>query len=175
MSDNMTKAQSLKTVLKAGQSSMARDGSLFVYNQDVVREQFTDHFNKRARNDRLTSPEYERCVTTDFIAHLRPDEFSSFDVLGFLGKGTNVSNSIPNGRDMLSVQATSDHLDSTDRIQHTSNLENSLDFEEEILDEDVLENEAIALFDEEIALDEVASEARSNISGAKEIDMTLSD
>nr|GEW20460.1 Gag-Pol polyprotein [Tanacetum cinerariifolium] len=68
-----------------------------------------------------------------------------------------------------------DHLDVTDRIQHTSNLENSLDFEEDILEEEVLENEVIALSDEEIALDEAASEARSNGSGGEEIDMTLSD
>ncbi|GJY19366.1 zinc finger BED domain-containing protein RICESLEEPER 2-like protein [Tanacetum coccineum] len=58
-----------------------------------------------------------------------------------------------------------DHLDATDRIQHTSNLKNSLDFEVEILDEEVLASEAISLFDEEIALDEAASEARSNRSG----------
>ncbi|GKC35608.1 hypothetical protein Tco_1047992 [Tanacetum coccineum] len=68
-----------------------------------------------------------------------------------------------------------DHLDATDRIQHTLSLENSLDFEEEILEEEVLENEAIALFDEEIVLDEAASEARSNGSGGEEIDMNLSD
>ncbi|GJV16086.1 hypothetical protein Tco_1361409 [Tanacetum coccineum] len=49
------------------------------------------------------------------------------------------------------------------------------DFEEEILDEEVLENEAIAFFDEEITLDEAASEARSNGSGGEEIDMTLSN
>ncbi|GJW83846.1 zinc finger BED domain-containing protein RICESLEEPER 2 [Tanacetum coccineum] len=58
-----------------------------------------------------------------------------------------------------------DHLDATDRIQHTSNLENCLDFEEEILDEQVLVNEVISLSDEEIAVDEAASEARSNGSG----------
>ncbi|GKF14884.1 zinc finger BED domain-containing protein RICESLEEPER 2, partial [Tanacetum coccineum] len=46
-----------------------------------------------------------------------------------------------------------DHLDATERIQHTSNLENALDFEEEILDEEVHENEAMPLFDGEIALD----------------------
>ncbi|GJR70973.1 retrotransposon ORF1 [Tanacetum coccineum] len=64
----------------------------------------------------------------------------------------------------------------TQRIEYnTSNLENSLDFEEEILDEEVLENEGIAFSDEEIALDEAASEARSNGSGGEEIDMTLSD
>nr|GFC21634.1 zinc finger BED domain-containing protein RICESLEEPER 2 [Tanacetum cinerariifolium] len=70
-----------------------------------------------------------------------------------------------------------DHKDATERIQHTSNLENALDFEEEILDEHVQPNEATPLFDEEIALDEAASEARSNVSGSEgeEFDMTLSD
>nr|GEV91513.1 ribonuclease H-like domain-containing protein [Tanacetum cinerariifolium] len=55
-----------------------------------------------------------------------------------------------------------DHLDATDRMKHTSNLENYLDFAEEILEEHVLENEAITLSNEEIALDEAASEARPN-------------
>ncbi|GJX50983.1 zinc finger BED domain-containing protein RICESLEEPER 2 [Tanacetum coccineum] len=68
-----------------------------------------------------------------------------------------------------------DHLGTTNQIEHTLNLENSLDFEEEILDEEVLENEAITLSDKEIALDEAASKARSNGSGGEEIDMTLSD
>ncbi|GKC52061.1 hypothetical protein Tco_1074806, partial [Tanacetum coccineum] len=46
------------------------------------------------------------------------------------------------------------------------------DFEEEILEEEVQEHEARALLDEEVALDEAASEARS--SGGEEIyDMTL--
>ncbi|GKA67017.1 hypothetical protein Tco_0766825 [Tanacetum coccineum] len=128
--------EALKTVLEEGQSSMARDRSLFVYNSDVVRKQFTglviqkglpfNHFD----NTRMTRV---------FQNHLQP-------------------------------KYNHDHLDATDRIQRTSNLENSLDFEEE-----VLENEAIALFDEEIALDEAASEARSNESGGEKIDMTLSD
>ncbi|GJS82226.1 zinc finger BED domain-containing protein RICESLEEPER 2 [Tanacetum coccineum] len=52
-----------------------------------------------------------------------------------------------------------DHLDATEQIQHTSILENCLDFEAEILEEEVLEHEAIALSDEEVALDEAASEA----------------
>ncbi|GKB73359.1 zinc finger BED domain-containing protein RICESLEEPER 2 [Tanacetum coccineum] len=70
-----------------------------------------------------------------------------------------------------------DHMDATERIQHTSNLENALDFEEEILDEEVQENEVEPLSDEEIALDQAASEARSNGSGSEgeEFDMTLSD
>nr|GEV55839.1 ribonuclease H-like domain-containing protein [Tanacetum cinerariifolium] len=54
-----------------------------------------------------------------------------------------------------------DHLDATEQIQQTSNLENSLDFVAELLEEAVLEHVAIALSDEEVALDEAASEARS--------------
>ncbi|GKA12280.1 retrovirus-related pol polyprotein from transposon TNT 1-94 [Tanacetum coccineum] len=64
-----------------------------------------------------------------------------------------------------------DPLDATDRIQHTSNLENFLDFEETILDEQVLTNEAISLSDKKIALDEATNEARSNGSG-DEIEIT---
>ncbi|GJZ44834.1 zinc finger BED domain-containing protein RICESLEEPER 2-like protein [Tanacetum coccineum] len=71
----------------------------------------------------------------------------------------------------LAVLPIDDHLDATDRIQHTSNLENSLDFEETILDEEVLANEAISLSDEEIALDKAANEARSNEFG-DEIEIT---
>ncbi|GKA76494.1 zinc finger BED domain-containing protein RICESLEEPER 2, partial [Tanacetum coccineum] len=52
-----------------------------------------------------------------------------------------------------------DHLDATDRIQHTSNLENFIDFKEAILDEEVLANETLPLSDEEIAIDEAAFEA----------------
>nr|GEU79685.1 zinc finger BED domain-containing protein RICESLEEPER 2 [Tanacetum cinerariifolium] len=55
-----------------------------------------------------------------------------------------------------------DHLDANERIQHISNLENTLDFEEAIFDEKVLAGEAISLSNEEIAQDEAASEARSN-------------
>nr|GFB34388.1 zinc finger BED domain-containing protein RICESLEEPER 2 [Tanacetum cinerariifolium] len=70
-----------------------------------------------------------------------------------------------------------DHMDATERIQHTSNIENALYLEEEILDEEVPENEATPLFDEDIALDQAAGEARSNTSSSKgeNFDMTLSD
>nr|GEY24864.1 zinc finger BED domain-containing protein RICESLEEPER 2 [Tanacetum cinerariifolium] len=53
-----------------------------------------------------------------------------------------------------------DYLDAIERIQHTSSHENTLDFEEEILDEEVQQNEAVALSDKEIVLDEAASKAR---------------
>ncbi|GJV35906.1 kinase-like domain, phloem protein 2-like protein [Tanacetum coccineum] len=60
-----------------------------------------------------------------------------------------------------------DHMDAAEWVQHTLNLKNSLDFEEEILEEEVQEHEARALSDEEAALDEAASEARS--SGGEEM------
>ncbi|GJY59859.1 zinc finger BED domain-containing protein RICESLEEPER 2-like protein [Tanacetum coccineum] len=126
--------------------------------------------NKRARNDRLASNEYERYVTSDFVSHLLIEELAGYDVLGFWkAKESTFLVLSRMARDILN------HLDATDRIQHTSNLENSLDFKEEILEEEVLENEAMALFDEEIALDEATSEARSNGSEREKIDMTLSD
>nr|GEY22570.1 zinc finger BED domain-containing protein RICESLEEPER 2-like [Tanacetum cinerariifolium] len=70
-----------------------------------------------------------------------------------------------------------DHLNSQDRIQNTSSLEHSLDFEEDILEEEVQDNEAIPLSDEKIALDEAASEAMSNgsSSGGEDVDLTLSE
>ncbi|GJS52711.1 zinc finger BED domain-containing protein RICESLEEPER 2 [Tanacetum coccineum] len=55
-----------------------------------------------------------------------------------------------------------DHMDATEWIQHASNLEKYLDFEAEILEEEVLEHEAIALSNEEVTLDEAASEAISS-------------
>nr|GEW50389.1 zinc finger BED domain-containing protein RICESLEEPER 2 [Tanacetum cinerariifolium] len=51
-----------------------------------------------------------------------------------------------------------DHLDAQERKQDKSTLETSVDFEEEILDAEVQENEAILLSDEEIALDAASSE-----------------
>ncbi|GKB89541.1 hypothetical protein Tco_0961813 [Tanacetum coccineum] len=119
--------EALKTVSEAGQSSMAQDESVFVYNLDAVRKQFV--------RTRLTPATLEMCM------------------------------------------CLKDHLDATDRKQHTSNLENCLDFEEEILEEEVQDNEAIALSDEEIALDEAASDARSNgsCSGGEDVDLTLSE
>nr|GEU50351.1 zinc finger BED domain-containing protein RICESLEEPER 2 [Tanacetum cinerariifolium] len=156
--------------------------------------------NKRVRNDRLTSSEYERCVNEDFVSHLDPQEFAGIDVLGFWKAKESMFPVLSRmAMDLISVLATSvasessfstservlfvrrtrltpaslemcmclkDHMDATEHIQHTSNLENALDFEEEILDEKVQENEAIALSDEEITLDEAASEARSNGSGS---------
>ncbi|GKA25363.1 zinc finger BED domain-containing protein RICESLEEPER 2 [Tanacetum coccineum] len=59
-----------------------------------------------------------------------------------------------------------DHLDPQERKQDKSTLETPVDFEEEILDAEVQENEAIPLFDEEIALDAASSECSMSGPGS---------
>ncbi|GKD43332.1 zinc finger BED domain-containing protein RICESLEEPER 2, partial [Tanacetum coccineum] len=66
-----------------------------------------------------------------------------------------------------------DHLDAAERIQHISSLEDGLDYEEQLHDVEVETGLTISLSDEEIALDEAASEARS--FEAKEEDLTLEE
>ncbi|GKB07037.1 hypothetical protein Tco_0835270 [Tanacetum coccineum] len=61
-----------------------------------------------------------------------------------------------------------DHLDAQERKQHTSTLENALDFEDEVLDAEVQENEATPLSDEEIALDAASQGIMASGSGGEE-------
>ncbi|GJS43072.1 zinc finger BED domain-containing protein RICESLEEPER 2 [Tanacetum coccineum] len=77
--------------------------------------------------------------------------------------------------DILSVQATSvasesafstNHLDAQERKQGKSTLKTPVDFEEEILDAEVQENEVIPLSDEEIALDAASSEGSMSGPGS---------
>ncbi|GJR83963.1 NB-ARC domains-containing protein [Tanacetum coccineum] len=65
-----------------------------------------------------------------------------------------------------------DHLEAQERKQDKSTLETPVDFEEEILDAEVQENEAIPLSDEEIALDAASSEGSMSApsSGGEEAD-----
>ncbi|GJW61214.1 zinc finger BED domain-containing protein RICESLEEPER 2 [Tanacetum coccineum] len=149
-------------------------------NAGSSRNQMTTLLNKlkqykKAKHDRLATSEYERYVESDFVSHLSTGELADYDVLGFWKANESTFPVISQmARDILSVQATLDHMDAAKRVQHTSNLKNSLDFEAEILEEELKEHEAIALSDEEVAMDEAASEARS--SGGEEIyDMTLSE
>nr|GEY57293.1 zinc finger BED domain-containing protein DAYSLEEPER [Tanacetum cinerariifolium] len=58
-----------------------------------------------------------------------------------------------------------DHLDAQERKQDKFSLENAVDFEEEILDAGVQQNEAIPLSEEEIALDVAGSKGTMSGSG----------
>ncbi|GJZ97241.1 hypothetical protein Tco_0669694 [Tanacetum coccineum] len=61
-----------------------------------------------------------------------------------------------------------DHLDAQERKQYTSTLENAINFEYEILDAEVQENEATPLSDEEIALDAASQGTVASGSGGEE-------
>nr|GEW63120.1 zinc finger BED domain-containing protein DAYSLEEPER-like isoform X1 [Tanacetum cinerariifolium] len=131
-------------------------------------------------HDRLVTSEYERYIESDFVSHLSSKELTGFDLLGFWKANESTFPSISQmARDILSVQVTSVAFDwLSQQVQNTFNIhtifKNSLDFKEEILEEEVQEHKARALSDEEVALDEATSEARS--SGGEEIyDMNLSD
>ncbi|GJW18491.1 putative reverse transcriptase domain-containing protein [Tanacetum coccineum] len=62
----------------------------------------------------------------------------------------------------LPQQLSKDHLDATKRIQQISSLEDGLDYKEQLHDVEVETSFEISLSDEEIALDEAASDARSS-------------
>nr|GEY73498.1 hypothetical protein [Tanacetum cinerariifolium] len=68
------------------------------------------------------------------------------------------------------ASSSRDHLDAQERKQHTSTLKNTLDFEDEILDAEVQENEATPLSDEEIALDAASQGTMASDSGGEEQD-----
>ncbi|GJT17211.1 putative reverse transcriptase domain-containing protein [Tanacetum coccineum] len=74
----------------------------------VLLNKLKEKSNKRARNDRLTSSEYERYVNEDFISHFQPHEFAGFDVLGFWkAKESRFPALSRMAIDLISVQANS--------------------------------------------------------------------
>nr|GEW14145.1 RNA-directed DNA polymerase, eukaryota, reverse transcriptase zinc-binding domain protein [Tanacetum cinerariifolium] len=284
--------KALKTVPEAGKSSISRDGSVFVYNPDVLREQFAglviqrglpfnhfddeqttrvfqnhlqlkynhvsrttlkrdaiklwvaakqaiidgflnlntnvnlttdvcgasssrasggnqmnrllyrlkEHTNKKARSDPSLSSEYERYVHSNFVTHLENNEFATFDLFGFWKAKESIFLVLSHmAMDTISIQATlvasesvfstsemvlsirstrltpaslelcmclNDHLDAQERKHDKSSIENLVDFEEEILNADVQQNEAILLSDEEIALDAASCEGTMSGSGS---------
>ncbi|GJY88125.1 zinc finger BED domain-containing protein RICESLEEPER 2-like protein [Tanacetum coccineum] len=135
--------------------------------------------NKRAKNDRSGSSEYERYVNEDFIQHLKPNDFAGFDVLGFWKvKETMFPFLSRMAMDLISVQATSVAFESafstSGRVLSIRRTRLT-----PILDAEVQENEAIALSDDEIALDAASQSTRSNGSGSRgeefDYDLTLSE
>ncbi|GJW85177.1 zinc finger BED domain-containing protein RICESLEEPER 3 [Tanacetum coccineum] len=169
----MKYCDALKAVPKAGQSSMGRDGGIFVYNPDIVREQFAGLVIQEALSfNHFDNPRMTRKAKKTMFPVLSR---MARDVLGVQATSVASESAFSTSGRVLSNRRTrltpaslemcmclKDHLDTTDRIQHVSSLENTLGFEEGIYDEEVQTGEAITLSDEEIAQDEAASEARSN-------------
>ncbi|GKD59423.1 zinc finger BED domain-containing protein RICESLEEPER 2-like protein [Tanacetum coccineum] len=259
--------EALKKVSEAGQSSMYRDGSVFLFNLDVLRKQFAglviqrglpfNHFDDEQKTrvfQNTMQPRYNHVsrttlkrdamklwvaakqaiidgfrnlntnvnLTTDvwFAPHGLPGSYicitthwiePDFDLLGFWKPKESIFPVLFHmAMDIISVQATSvasesafstsgrvlsirrtrltpaslemcmclkDHLDAQERKQHKSGLENPIDFEEEILDAEVQQNEAIPLSEEEIALDVASSEGTMSGSGSggEEVDYDMTN
>ncbi|GJX23453.1 zinc finger BED domain-containing protein RICESLEEPER 2-like protein [Tanacetum coccineum] len=66
------------------------------------------HTKKKARNDPTMSSEYEQYLKADFVSHLHPKDFATFDVLGFWKAKENQFPVLSRmAMDILSVQASS--------------------------------------------------------------------
>nr|GEX18389.1 hypothetical protein [Tanacetum cinerariifolium] len=186
--------EALKRVSESGQSSMSRDESIFVYNPDVLREQFTaakqsiiDGFANLNIDVNLTTDVWSAphgvfgsyiCVTAHLIEPVTLDNGSN-NTSAFSTSGRVLS--IRRARLTLAslemCMCLKDHLDAQERKQHKSGLENPIDFEEEILDAEVQQNEAISLSEEEIALDVASSEGTMSGSGSggEEVDYDMTN
>nr|GFB21734.1 zinc finger BED domain-containing protein RICESLEEPER 2 [Tanacetum cinerariifolium] len=126
------------------------------------------------------SSEFERYVNSDFVTHLHPKEFATFDVLAsefaFLTSGRVLSirrtNLTPASLEMCMCLKV--HLDAKERKQDKCPFETPLNFEEDVFDDEVQRNEAIPLSDEEIALDANASSEGTLSSGGPQYDYMMS-
>nr|GEY09959.1 zinc finger BED domain-containing protein RICESLEEPER 2 [Tanacetum cinerariifolium] len=172
--------EALKRAAEPGQSSMSRDGSIFVYNPDVLREQFTglviqrglpfNHFDDKKTTwvfQKHLQPKYNHAKETMFpvLSH------KAMDILSVQATSIAFESAFSISGRVLSIRRTrltpaslemcmclKDHLDAQECKQDKSTLETPVDFEEEILDAEVQANKAIPLSDEEIALDAASSE-----------------
>ncbi|GKC17044.1 zinc finger BED domain-containing protein RICESLEEPER 2 [Tanacetum coccineum] len=172
--------EALKRVAELGQSSMSRDGSIFVYNPDVLREQFAglmiqrglpfNHFDDEERTrvfQNHLQPKYtHKANETMFLVLSR----MAMDILSVQATSVASESAFSTSGRVLSIQRTrltpaslemrmclKDHLDAQERKKDESTLETPVDFEDEILDAEVQEKEAIPLSDEEIALGTASS------------------
>ncbi|GJT13380.1 hypothetical protein Tco_0860422 [Tanacetum coccineum] len=116
---------------EAGQTSMARDGSVFRYDPDYLREQFAGLVIQRA----LPFNHFDHEQTTRVFQTLCNQEYTI-------------------------------HLDAKERKQDKCPLETPLDFEEGVFDDEVQQNKAIPLSDEEITLD-ASSEGTMSSGGPR--------
>nr|GEV12177.1 hypothetical protein [Tanacetum cinerariifolium] len=187
--------EALKRAAEPGQSSMSRDESIFVYNLDVLREQFAGLVIQRGLpfnhfDDEQTTRLFQKHLQQKYN-HAKETMFPvlyrmAMDILSV--QATSVASEFAfstSGR-VLSIQRTrltlaslemcmclKDHLNAQERKQDKSTLETPVDFEEEILDAEVQANEVIPLSDEETAIDAASSEGFSSFeassSGTKEI------
>ncbi|GKA70896.1 zinc finger BED domain-containing protein RICESLEEPER 2 [Tanacetum coccineum] len=123
------------------------------------------HKKKKSRGDPTMSSEYEQYLKTDFVSGTSAQGFAFLMYLGFWkSKEKSVSCSSRYGLDILSVQASS--------VASESAFSTVVDVEEGVFNDEVQQNEATQLTDQEIALD--ASSDGSLSSGERRRDYMMS-
>nr|GEV18710.1 zinc finger BED domain-containing protein RICESLEEPER 2 [Tanacetum cinerariifolium] len=156
--DNPTTESSSET-----SSSRASGGN----QMSRLLNQLQEHIKKKARNDPSLSFEYERYVNSDFV--------TLFD--NSAGRVLSIRRTRLTPASLELCMCLKDHLDAQERKQHKFGLENPTDFEEEILDAEVQQNEAIPLSEEESAIDVASSEGTmsGSTSGGEEVDYNMTN
>ncbi|GJV99843.1 lysine--tRNA ligase [Tanacetum coccineum] len=147
----------------SGQTSMARDGSVFRYDPDYLREQFAGLVIQRALPfNHLTTSKQRGCsrtlcnqdtliLTTDVWS--RSSSVASESAFLTSGRVLSIRRTRLTPASLEMCMCLKDHLDAKERKQDKCHLEIPIDFEEDVFDDEVQRNEAIPLSDEEIALD----------------------
>ncbi|GKB58237.1 zinc finger BED domain-containing protein RICESLEEPER 2 [Tanacetum coccineum] len=157
----------------------------------------SSEYERYVHSDLVTHLEYSEFAAFDLLGFWKAKE-SIFPVLSRIAmdiisvQATSVASesAFLISRRVLSIRRTrltltslemcmclKDHLDAPERKQDKSSLENAVDFEEEILDAEVQQNEAISLSKEEIALDVASSEGTmsGSSSGGEEVDYNMTN
>ncbi|GJX54014.1 zinc finger BED domain-containing protein RICESLEEPER 2 [Tanacetum coccineum] len=155
--------ETLKLVLEASQSSMAQDGvELLIELITTDLECFHDDLATKEKRtvQQIFGRESDVSIATSVKRKFQQTVLSRMaqDILSVQATAVASESAFSTSGRVLSIRRTrltptslemciclKDHLDATDQIQHTLNLENALDFEEWIFDEEVLANEAISL------------------------------
>ncbi|GKD21636.1 zinc finger BED domain-containing protein RICESLEEPER 2-like protein [Tanacetum coccineum] len=148
-----------------------------------------EHTNKKARSDPSLSSLYERFLESkESIFHVLSR--MAIDIISVQATSVASESAFSTSGRVLSILRTrltlaslemcmslKDYLDAQERKQYKSSLENAVDFEEEILDAEVQQNEAIPLSEEEIALDVASSEGTMSGSGSggEEVDYDMTN
>nr|GEW81380.1 zinc finger BED domain-containing protein RICESLEEPER 2-like [Tanacetum cinerariifolium] len=175
--------EALKRAVKMGQSSMSRDGSIFVYNPDVLREQFMglviqrglpfNHFDDEQTTSvfqKYLQPKYNHIEPNTWKMMKRVIAFEDFSdphsgsALAKTLRNVFVNFNLENKIMSITLDNASNNTSAIERKQDKSTLETRIYFKEEILDAEVQENEAMS--DEEVALDAASSECSMSGPGS---------
>ncbi|GJV14992.1 zinc finger BED domain-containing protein RICESLEEPER 3 [Tanacetum coccineum] len=150
-----------KRVAESRKSSMSRDGSIFVYNSDVLREQFAGLVYTAKET---MFPVLSRMAMD--ILSVQATSVASESAFSTSGRVLSIRRTRLTLASLEMCMCLKDHLDAQERKQDKSTLKTPVDFEKEILDAEVQANEAIPLSDEKIALDAACSEGSMSGPGS---------